>query len=123
MKIYGTVVHGKQLGRRLGFPTANLQMYAYEGEGPDGVYAAWFRCGGREYGCMVNIGRHPTLPEGEKTIEAHIFDFSEDIYGKQAELETVAYLRGEIRFPSVDALAAQLAADKQRSLNILALKD
>ena len=122
MRIEGNIVLGKQLGRTIGFPTANLQPDVPWHFEKNGVWAAWFYVDGEKYGCMVNIGRHPTLPEGEKTIEAHIFDFSEDIYGRAAELETVAYLRGEIRFPSVDMLAAQLAADKQRSLEILKLK-
>lgn len=122
MKIYGRVVQGKQLGRTLGFPTANIEMQAREGDGADGVYAAWFLCEGERRGCMVNIGRHPTLPEGGKTIEAHIFDYSGDLYGRQAEIETVAYLRREIQFHSVEALAKQLAADRESAIEILRQK-
>ncbi len=83
MKIEGIIVQGKQLGRTIGFPTANLRADRREGEGPNGVYAAWFYVDGHKLPCMVNIGHHPTLPGGGETVEAHIFDFSEDIYGKE----------------------------------------
>lgn len=111
MKIEGIVVHGKQLGRTLGFPTANLRADRREGESPNGVYAAWFYVDGKKLPCMVNIGHHPTLPEGGETVEAHIFDFSGDIYGKKATLETVAFLRSERKFPSPDELRMQLEKD------------
>ena len=60
---------------------------------------------------MVNIGHHPTLPGGGETVEAHIFGFSEDIYGREAVLETVAFLRSEVKFPSPEALRRQLERD------------
>lgn len=119
MKIEGIVVHGKHLGRTIGFPTANLRADRREGEGPNGVYAAWFYVDGRRLPCMVNIGHHPTLPEGGETVEAHIFDFSEDIYGKEAALETVAFLRSEIKFPSAKDLRLQLEKDKITSRTLL----
>ena len=111
MIVEGTVVQGKQLGRTIGFPTANIRAERREGDGPDGVYAALLTVDGVRRGCMVNVGCHPTLPEGEKTIEAHIFDFNDDLYGKAVRLETVAYLRPEKKFASVDALRAQLEQD------------
>lgn len=119
MRIEGIVVHGKQLGRTLGFPTANLKAETTQGEGANGVYAAWFYIDEEKLPCMVNIGHHPTLPEGGKSIEAHIFDYSGDLYGRRAVLETVAYLRGETRFPSPEALRRQLELDRQRALEIL----
>lgn len=119
MKIEGVVVHGKHLGRTIGFPTANLRADRREGEGPNGVYAAWFHVDGRRLPCMVNIGHHPTLPEGGETVEAHIFDFSEDIYGKEATLETVAFLRSEVKFPSAEDLRLQLEKDKITSRALL----
>ena len=61
--------------------------------------------------CMLNQGKHPTAPEGPATIEAHILDFSGEIYGRCAEVEYVAFLRPEQRFASLDALKAQLALD------------
>lgn len=119
MKIEGVVVHGKHLGRTIGFPTANLRADKREGDGPNGVYAAWFHVDGQKLPCMVNIGHHPTLPEGGETVEAHIFDFSEDIYGREATLETVAFLRSEIKFPSAEDLRLQLEKDKLTSRALL----
>lgn len=119
MKIEGRIAPGKQLGRTIGFPTANLE--SAEACAPEhyGVYAAWFRLEGRRLPCMVNIGRHPTLPGGPPTVEAHIFGFSEDIYGMQAAVELVAFLREEQKFPSVAALQKQLELDKIRATEIL----
>ena len=119
MRIEGIVVHGKQLGRTLGFPTANLQAENAGSEGENGVYAAWFYVDGEKLPCMVNIGHHPTLPGGGRSVEAHIFDFSGDIYGKSAAVETAAFLRGEVKFSSPEALRRQLEVDKVRALEIL----
>ena len=119
MIIEGKVVKGKQLGRTIGFPTANIDAQRREGEGPDGVYAAVIYVDGERYGCMVNIGHHPTLPEGGKTVEAHVFDYVGDAYGKQVRLETVAFIRPEQKFASVDELKAQLEKDKITSISIL----
>jgi len=119
MRIEGIVVHGKHLGRTIGFPTANLHADRREGEGPNGVYAAWFHVNGHRLPCMVNIGHHPTLPGGGETVEAHIFDFSEDIYGREAMLETVAFLRSEEKFPSPEALRRQLERDRETCRSIL----
>lgn len=119
MKIEGIVVQGKQLGRTIGFPTANLRADKREGEGPNGVYAAWIHVNGQKHPCMVNIGHHPTLPGGGETVEAHIFGFSEDIYGKKAILETVEFLRSEVKFPSPEALRQQLEKDKESCRKLL----
>lgn len=119
MKIEGIVVHGRALGRTIGFPTANVQTEKREGDGPDGVYAAWFSFGERRLPCMVNIGHHPTLPGGGRSVEAHIFNCSEDLYGLRVCVETMAFLRGEVKFPSAEALRRQLEQDRQRALEIL----
>lgn len=116
--ICGVVEGGKRLGRTIGFPTANIRATLPE-DIPFGVYAAWLALDGQRYGCMVNIGRHPTVPDGKPTVEAHIFDFDGDIYGRSLQVETVAYLRPEVRFPSLDALKAQLAQDGLRAREIL----
>jgi len=111
VKFTGTVVRGKQLGRTIGFPTANI-----EPDGPaaaeSGVYIAEVSvAGGAPLPCMVNQGRHPTAPEGPPTIEAHILGFSGDIYGCRVEMEYLEFLRPERKFPSLDALRAQLDED------------
>lgn len=122
MIIEGIVVYGRQLGRTLGFPTANIAPERIEGSGPDGVYAAWFDCEGVRRACMLNIGTHPTLPGGGKSVEAHVFDFSGKLYGLSARVETVAYLRGEQKFASPEALREQLALDAGRAREILSAK-
>ena len=119
MRIEGIVVHGRRLGHALGFPTANLHPERIEGDGPDGVYAAWFELDGARLPCMLNIGAHPTLPGGGRSFEAHIIGFDGDLYGQRAAVETVEYLRGEIKFPSPEALVQQLEADRARCLKLL----
>ena len=117
--IEGIVVQGKQLGRTIGFPTANIRPESWEGHGPNGVYAAWCSVDGARHPGMLNIGLHPTVPEGAPTVEINLFGFHDDIYGKRATVETVAYLRGEVRFNSVEELRAQLERDRKCSMEIL----
>ena len=116
MKITGEIVRGKQLGRTLGFPTANLKPDAPGMSlGADGVYIGLIQPDGFTHPlpCMVNQGRHPTAPEGAPTIEAHVIDFSGDLYGLRASLTALHFLRPERKFESLDALKAQLARDLQ----------
>ena len=117
--IEGVVVKGKQLGRTIGFPTANIRPERWEGKGPNGVYAAWCTVDGARHPGMLNIGLHPTVPEGAPTVEINLFDFHDDIYGMRAVVETVAYLRGEVRFNSVEELRSQLKRDRRLSMEIL----
>lgn len=117
--IEGIVVKGKQLGRTIGFPTANIRPESWEGHGPNGVYAAWCTVDGARHPGMLNIGLHPTVPEGAPTVEINLFGFHDDIYGMRATVETVAYLRGEVRFNSVEELRAQLERDRRHSMEIL----
>ena len=117
--IEGIVVKGKQLGRTIGFPTANIRPDRWEGEGPNGVYAAWCTVDGQRHPGMLNIGLHPTVPDGAPTVEINLFDFHDDVYGMRATVETVAYLRSEVRFNSVDELRAQLERDRKCSMEIL----
>ena len=122
MKITGTVVRGKQLGRTIGFPTANIQP-----DNPDsvtaqnGVYVAVISIEGYpgRLPCMLNQGSHPTAPEGAPTIEAHILDFSDDIYDRRAEVEYLSFLRPERKFPSLDALKEQLKEDMRETRKTL----
>lgn len=118
MKISGIIVHGKQLGRTIGFPTANLQPDAPAAVTADnGVYVARIAIEGypEPLKCMLNQGSHPTAPEGAPTIEAHILDFGDDIYDRRAEVEYLVFLRPERKFPSLDALKEQLKADLERT--------
>jgi riboflavin kinase/FMN adenylyltransferase len=118
----GTVVHGRERGRTIGFPTANLDS-ATECLPPDGVYATRVILPDGAFAAfasITNIGMRPTFAEPARTIEAHIFDFDRDIYGARIQLEIVERIRGERKFDSGQALAAQIAEDLKRAKEILA---
>ncbi len=114
----GTVIRGKQLGSRLGFPTANICYDAKRSCWPrEGVYAGLAAVDGRYYLCVLNQGRHPTTPEGIPTVEAHLLDYSGgELYGAQITLEYLHYLRPEQAFPSLETLKEQLNRDKAAAL-------
>src|SRR5215216_5004057 len=107
----GTVVEGRRRGRELGFPTANLET-ANELVPPNGVYATIMTIDGVVHGGVTNIGMRPTFGETVPTIETHVLDFSGDLYGQSVRLAFVQRLRDERRFEDVDALRAQIDADK-----------
>lgn len=115
-QLQGVVVEGQRLGRQLGFPTANMQLYEPLKQLPaNGVYHTRVRLHNAVYCGMTNIGVRPTVQTGDtaRTIETHIFDFSDDIYGQDLTVEFLARLRDERRFASLDELKAQLQRDKE----------
>ncbi len=116
----GTVIRGKQLGRELGFPTANLPLP--EGEIPEnGVYAARVCVDGGEWmDAILNQGAHPTFAEGMHTVEIHLLDRREDLYDRHICVEYLAFLREEKTFSSGQELSAQIAQDVQAAKEILA---
>jgi riboflavin kinase / FMN adenylyltransferase len=110
--VAGRVIRGDQLGHQLGFPTANLDtpgllLPAH------GVYAAHARVGATNHRAVLNIGTRPTIQNTMPTprLEVHLLDFSGDLYDQELEVEFVAKLRDEIKFPSVEALRAQIQRD------------
>ncbi len=111
----GMVVYGNQLGRRINYPTANIQLEDNQKLIPsDGVYACQCHFNGKWWNGMVNIGVRPTIsnnPEN-RTIEAHLFDFKEDIYNQRLEIALVKKMREEQKFNSIEELKAQLAQDE-----------
>ena len=111
----GVVVGGHRLGRTLGYPTANMQLYEPLKLIPArGVYFVKVNTLGREFFGMCNIGCRPTLGEGkERTIETHIFDFDEDIYGLDIEVSFLSKIRDEVRFGTLEELKCQLSRDKE----------
>lgn len=112
--VVGTVVHGKKLGRTIGFPTVNLQLDAGQFLGVRGVFVTRVYLDGKEYSSMTNVGYNPTANLQQiLRVETHIFDFDADIYGAQLQLEFLAKIRDEIKFASVDELVAQLEKDKK----------
>ena len=113
--ISGTVIHGLQNGRKMGFPTANLGPYCEFMQIPaDGVYAAFATVDGEVWPAMVNIGFRPTFEGKARTIEAHLLGFDRDIYFHDLTLDFVEFLRAERRFDSPQELAAQLDADRRK---------
>ena len=113
--ISGTVIHGMQNGRKMGFPTANLGPYCEFMQIPaDGVYSALAKVDGETWPAMLNIGFRPTFEGKARTIEAHLLGFDRDIYFHELTLEFVDFLRPEHRFDSPQGLAAQLEADREK---------
>ena len=117
----GIVVKGRQVGRKLGFPTANLRIDTpFKLIPAGGVYAVWAEVEGMRYAAVLNIGNRPTLDNGQDvSIEAHLFDFNAQIYGASVSLEFVAHLREEQCFASLDDLKAQIHADCEMARGIL----
>ena len=120
--VLGTVVQGDQLGRTLGFPTANLSAHN-EQFPPNGVYAVEAVHEGRARPGVVNIGVRPTIAtaSGERVLELHLLDFTADIYGQDVEIAFRRCLRPEQKFAGLDALKAQIArdvADARQALGI-----
>lgn len=118
--VRGVVVHGQQRGRELGYPTANLERDS-EGFIPaDGVYAAWLVVDGSHFAAAVSIGNNPTF-DGvpEKQVEAHALDQDFDIYGKRVEIEFVEYVRGMVKYTTVEALIDQMCLDEVAVREIL----
>jgi len=108
----GAVVAGNRMGRKLGFPTANMRLYEPLKLVPgNGVYAVDVEVLGRRYKGMTNIGVRPTVGGGARSVETHILDFDEDIYGLPLKIYFRRRVRDEIRFESIEALKAQLAKD------------
>ena len=119
-KLTGRVIQGNRLGRTIGFPTANIEIACHYSSS-NGVYAARVRLDdGREFQAMANLGHRPTVTDcGTLWLEANLFDFDEEIYGRMIEVNLVQKIRDERRFESIDALRQQLTKDKQQTLKIL----
>lgn len=120
----GVVVNGFRMGRKMGFPTANLKPSCPDKLIPaEGVYAVYVCIGGIRYAGMLNIGCRPTFDNGsERSIEVNIFDFSGDIYNEKMRIEFVHYVRKEIKFGSIVDLTAQIEKDKETIIQLLQYK-
>ena len=117
----GTVVSGYQVGRKIGFPTANLRVdFPYKLIPSIGVYAVRVQVAGQQWKGMLSIGYRPTINNGnDLSIEVHILDFQGDIYNQKMRLEFIEFLRPEIKFDSVDELIAQMHKDKEETIKVL----
>ena len=117
--VEGVVQHGDKNGRLLGFPTANIDMGNYL-RPRYGIYAVKGRLpDGRVLDGAANLGIRPSFDPPKEVLEPHFFDFAEDIYGQCIEVEFHAFIRGEAKFDSMDALRAQMAKDCDEARQIL----
>jgi len=119
--VSGKVVHGRERGRSLGYPTANLLI-----EDPfkllpgDGIYAVFASCGGSTFRGMGYIGTRPTFGETDPVVEIALLDTNADLYGQELQVRFVERVRADHRFPNTDALLAQIRRDEQAIRSILA---
>ncbi len=120
-QVSGEVVLGDGRGKLLGIPTANLTVWAERALPKAGVYVCQARLNDRVWGAVTNVGVRPTFETQpvQPRVEAHILDFSDDIYGQQLSLDFLVRLRDEARFPNVDALVEQINKDISRARTIL----
>lgn len=110
-RLPGTVVHGDERGRTLGFPTANVISDTRRCIPANGIYATWLRAQGRWWPAATSIGTRPTFDGRSRTVEAHVLDFEGDLYDADVTLEFVARLREELAFADAESLIAQMRED------------
>lgn len=120
-RVRGEVIHGKKLGRTLGFPTANMALQSGTGL-KYGIYAVRFRrADGSLHDGVASFGRRPTVDdEGAPLLETYLFDFSGDLYGEIASVSLFGFLRGEVKFDGLDSMVAQIKRDEEEARALLA---
>ncbi len=120
-ELQGDVVHGDARGRTIGYPTANIALSDPYVLPANGVYAVEVFARGRWHGAVMNVGVKPTFTDGllQPTLEAHLFDFSETIYGERVKVRLVDYIRAERKFASIQELIAQIGQDADRAKQTL----
>jgi len=116
--IIGSVTEGQKLGRTIGFPTANI-VPEPSCRLRHGVYAVRVRVNETTYDGVANYGRRPTVGEGPAWLEVFLFDFSGDLYGQNIEVDFIAFIRGEEKFTSLEALTAQIGKDAASAKQLL----
>ena len=116
----GKVIHGRKLGRTIGYPTANLEIAeSYKLIPKDGVYVVKSTIDGKEVSGMMSIGNNPTIKNAVRSIEVNFFDFDQDLYDKTIQISILHRLRDEQKFDSVEILKNQLALDYKHSIEFL----
>ena len=118
------MIAGEKLGRKLGFPTANLSAHS-EQFPPNGVYVVEARRSGTLHRGVANLGYRPTVSgkKPERLLELHLFDLDRDIYGEELEVRFLHYLRPEQKFENVEALKAQIARDVEQARESFSVRD
>ncbi|MBU3865949.1 bifunctional riboflavin kinase/FAD synthetase [Streptomyces sp. 4503] len=119
-RVEGVVVRGAQRGRELGFPTANLETPPHTAIPADGVYAGWLTARGEAMPAAISVGTNPQFDGTERTVEAYAIDrVGLDLYGLHVEVDFLAYLRGQEKFDSIEALLERMAADVKRARELV----
>jgi riboflavin kinase/FMN adenylyltransferase len=122
-ELNGIIIKGQQIGRSIGFPTANIHIpNDYKLIPCDGAYAVQVSVEGDQYHGMLNIGNRPTVDGNSRSIEVNLFDFEGDLYDKRVSVKIKEYLRPESKFQGLDQLKKQLKADREKSISILTQK-
>jgi riboflavin kinase / FMN adenylyltransferase len=117
--LHGRVIHGKGRGATLGFPTVNLDILHGQAFPPDGVYATQAHVADRTYPSVSNIGMNPTFGNNERTVEAYLINYHDNLYETEVKIDFIRRLRGEIKFESADELVKQIFEDIQQTKTIL----
>lgn len=113
-QIHGTIIKGDQRGRTIGFPTANFDFWTEQLLPANGVYATYVWVDGTRYMAATNVGVRPTVDGSHVTVEAHLLDFDDDLYGQTLRLEFIAHVRSEKKFAGLDELKSQINTDVQQ---------
>jgi riboflavin kinase/FMN adenylyltransferase len=116
-------VHGRRLGRTLGFPTANLRLMRRKSPVWGILAVQTYGIDSRPLPGVASLGTRPTVNGTEPLLEVHVFDFSGDLYGRAIEVEFVAKLRDEVKFDSLDAMKAQMKIDAAQARDLLSKVD
>ncbi|SHE41450.1 riboflavin kinase / FMN adenylyltransferase [Fodinibius roseus] len=121
-RLNGTVIHGEKRGKEIGYPTANIKPEHPQKVIPrDGVYAVRLRVMGHWFKGMMNIGTRPTFHEKKRALEVNLFDFDEDIYGKEVQVRFFYRIRDEVEFEGINELIQQLQKDEKRARELLSM--
>ncbi|MEW2545719.1 bifunctional riboflavin kinase/FAD synthetase [Streptomyces sp. NPDC047002] len=123
-RVEGVVVRGAQRGRELGYPTANVATLPHSAIPADGVYAGWLTAAGERMPAAVSVGTNPQFEGVDRTVEAYAIDrVGLDLYGLHVAVDFLAYVRGQEKFESVDALLEAMAGDVKRCADLVAAYD
>jgi len=119
-KLTGIIVHGKRIGTQIGFPTANLKVDQEYVIPKIGVYAGFVTVDGIQHPSMISVGYNPTIKDDDSvSIEAHLFDYANNLYGKELDYYFTHYLRSEMKFNNLDELITQLKIDEMDARKVL----
>jgi riboflavin kinase / FMN adenylyltransferase len=118
--ITGKVIEGKKIGRTIGFPTANIELFeTYKLLPQNGVYIVSSKINNDIFYGMMNIGNNPTIGDNEQSIEVHFFEFNQNIYNKKIQISILKHIREEQKFNSIEELKSQLEIDKALSIEFI----